>query len=182
MSAILWRGISATSLERCSLDPTATGHRLAGTTLVAVDGVPYDIRYTVIVDAAWRPTTIGVNVQGSENDRALALTGDGEGNWSVGDTPVIELYGATAVHLGWSPAAHTLALHHLGLEVGQEAQVTALRIGFPERDITRVTHEYERLAPRRYRFQSGDYATDLTVNEHQFVTVQPGRWTAEAEA
>jgi hypothetical protein len=178
----MWRGINATSLERCSLDQTATGHRLAGTTLLALEGVPYDIRYTVIVDGAWRPTTIGINVQGPENDRALALSGDGEGNWSVGDAPVIELFGATAVHLGWSPAAHTLTLQQLDLEVGDTAQVTALRIGFPERDITRVMHHYERLAPRRYRFASGDYSTDLTINEHQFVTVQPGRWTTEAEA
>lgn len=182
MSAILWRAINQVSLERCTLHRVTAGHRLAGTTLLAVDGVSYDLRYTVIADSEWRPTTVGVNVQGPDNDRTLALSADGNGNWAVADAPVIELHGASAVHFGWSPATHTLTLRHLDLAVGESGSVTAVRIGFPDRDIGRAVHTYERLAERRYRFTAGDFSTDLTVNADLLVTAYPGRWTTEAEA
>ena len=55
-------------------------------------------------------------------------------------------------------------------------------IAFPAHEIERKTHCYERLALRRYRYQSGDYQVDLTVNEQGMVVAYPGGWTAEAEA
>ncbi|MDH3500511.1 MAG: putative glycolipid-binding domain-containing protein, partial [Acidimicrobiia bacterium] len=133
MTSILWRRIDRTSYERCTLDDTAAGHRLAGTVLLVEDRAPHEIRYTVVTDATWRPITVGINVQGGANDRTLALSGDGEGTWSVGDAPVLELYGATDVDFGFTPGTNTLPIKRLGLEVGESAQITAIRIDFPER-------------------------------------------------
>jgi hypothetical protein len=181
MASIMWRRIDRSSLERCVLETTATGHRLAGTVLTVVESVPYEIRYTVIVDAAWRTTTVGVNVQGTGNDRTLALTADGSGGWTVGDAPLPELSGIVDVDFGWTPATNTLPIRRLGLEVGQSAEIVAAWFGFPERDLDVSPQTYERLAERRYRFRSGDFQTDLTVNEHGLVTAYPGGWVAEAE-
>ena len=147
MPHILWRGINRTSLERCVLESVANGHRLSATTLAVVDGVAVEIRTSVITDAEWNPTTVGVHAQGAGDDRTLALTGDGAGSWSVGDAPLVDLYGAVDVHLGWSPAGHTLTLRRLDLDIGESATVTALWIGFPERDVVREVHAYERPGP-----------------------------------
>ncbi|HEX9644654.1 MAG TPA: putative glycolipid-binding domain-containing protein [Acidimicrobiia bacterium] len=181
MASIMWRRIDRTSLERCVLEATATGHRLAGTVLTVVESVPCEIRYTVIVDAAWRTTTVGVSVQGTGNDRTLALTTDGTGAWSAGDSPAPDLHGADDVSFGWTPSTSTIPIRRLALDVGAFAEVPVARIGFPEREVERTVHRYERLAERRYRLHSGDFQTDLTVNEHGLVTAYPGGWVAEAE-
>ncbi len=182
MARILWRRIDRTSYEHCTLDDTATGHRLAGTVLLVDDSAPYEIRYTIATDHAWQPVSVGINVHGGENDRTLALTTDGSGTWSAGDTPVLEMYGATDVDLGFTPGTNTLPIKRLALEVGESAQITAIRIDFPQRDIEKVTQTYERLAERRYRYRSGAYSADLTINEHGLVTAYPAGWMTEAEA
>ena len=181
MPSILWRRIDRTSYERCVLEATASGHRLAGTVLIVEEGAPYEIRYTIVADQAWRPTTVGVNVQSAGGDRALALEYDGDGNWHAGDAPVLELYGATDIDFGWTPGTNTLPIRRLDLEVGQAATITAVRIDFPQRAIEKTTQTYERLAPLRYRYSSGDYQVDLTVNEHGLVTAYPAGWMTEAE-
>jgi hypothetical protein len=182
MTSILWRRIDRTSFERCTLDATATGHRLAGTVLLVDDGVPYEIRYTIVTTPEWFPVTVGINVQGGGGDRTLALSGDGTGSWSVGDAPVLELYGATDVDLGFTPGTNTLPIRRLGLDVGASAEITAVRVDFPQRDIEKVSQSYERLAERRYRYRSGDYSADLTVNEDGLVVAYPAGWMTEAEA
>jgi hypothetical protein len=182
MTSILWRRIDRTSFERCTLDTTAIGHRLAGTVLVVEGGVPYEIRYTIVTNQGWFPITVGINVQGGEDDRTLALSGDGSGTWSVGDAPLLELYGATDVDLGFTPGTNTLPIRRLGLEVGDAADITAIRIDFPQRDIEKVSQTYERIAERRYRYRSGDFSADLTVNEHGLVVAYPAGWMVEAEA
>ncbi len=182
MATILWRRIDRTSYERATLDETATGHRLAGTVLLVDDDTPYEIRYTIATNGQWEPVTVGINVQGPGADRTLALSGDGAGTWSVGDAPVLELYGATDIDLGFTPGSNTLPIRRLGLEVGESAQVTAIRIDFPQRDIEKITQTYERLAERRYRYRWGDYSADLTLNEHGLVTAYPAGWMTEAEA
>ena len=182
MASILWRRIDRTSYERCTLDATASGHRLAGTVLLVEDAVPYELRYTIVTNDAWFPITVGINVQGGENDRTLALTGDGNGTWSVGDEPVLDFYGATDVDLGFTPGTNSLPIRRLDLDVGEAAQITAIRIDFPHRDVEKVTQTYERLAERRWRYRSGDYSADLTVNEHGLVTAYPAGWMTEAES
>jgi hypothetical protein len=182
MPSILWRRIDRTSYERCTLEDTATGHRLAGTVLLVDEGVPYDIRYTIVTNPQWQPVTVGVNVSGVDNDRTLALSGDANGSWSVGDSPVLELFGATDVDFGFSPGTNTIPIKRLGLDVGETAEITAIRVDFPQRDIEKVTQTYERLAERRYRYRAGEYSADLTLNEHGLVIAYPAGWMTEAEA
>ena len=182
METILWRRIDQTGMERCVLEPVPDGYRLAGTVLLVVDDSPIEIRYSILTDSAWQPRTVGAHVQTSSGDRRLALNGDGAGSWSTGDEPVLELYGALDVDLAWTPATNALAIRRLDLDVGESAEASTVYIAFPAHEIERKTHCYERLALRRYRYQSGDYQVDLTVNEQGMVVAYPGGWTAEAEA
>jgi hypothetical protein len=179
--SILWRGSSG-SLERCALEQTAEGWRLAGTTLLTADGAPYEIRYSVLLDAGWGTRTVGAHVQGPGQDRRMALTSDGAGTWSVTDQPVLELFGATDVDLAWTPATNTVPIRRLGLAVGESGAVTAARVAFPEHDIARVTQHYERLSEHDYRYTSGDFSAELTVDEHGLVTRYGDLWSAAARS
>ena len=182
MSSILWRRLDRTGMERATLESTPDGFRLAGTVLLVEPDGPIEIRYSVLGDSEWRIRTVGAHVQTAKGDRRLALNGDGSGTWSAGDDPVLELYGALDVDLAWTPATNTLAIRRLDLEVGESTEAPAVYIAFPAHEIERRTHRYERLTPLRYRYWSGDFQTDLTVNDEGFVVAYPGRWTTEAES
>jgi hypothetical protein len=176
MPTQLWRPITGQGLERCELETTASGYRIAGTALRATEDEPYEIRYSILTDPDWVVSTVGAHVQGPGNDRRLALASDGKGAWSVTEAPVVELSGAIDVELSWTPSAHTVAIKRLDLEVGEAADTTVVAVGFPSHDIERKTHRYERIALRRYRFSAGAYQTDLEVDEHGLIVTQPGRW------
>jgi hypothetical protein len=181
MASILWRQHDGAGLDRCVLDVTPAGSRLSGTTLAVVDGEPIEIRYSVMTDAAGATTTVGAHVQGSGNDRRLALSSDGQGTWSVSDEPVLDLFGAIDVDLGWTPATNTLPIRRLGLEIGESAQITVAMISFPQHEVERRTQAYERLDETTYRYTSATFDGTLTVNEHHLVTEHSGGWSALAQ-
>jgi hypothetical protein len=182
MTSVLWRRIDGSGLDRSELVAIDRGHRLSGTSLFAADDDPVEIRFSVVLDSAWTTTTVGVHVRTGTGDRSVALTTDGAGMWQVGNDEVAELSGAVDVDFGWTPATNTIPIRRLNLDVGAAAETRVVFIPFPDREIESRTHRYERLAERRYRFQSGDFETDLTVNEHGLVTTYPGSWTALASA
>jgi hypothetical protein len=182
VTSILWRRVDRIGLERAILEPTPDGFRLAGTVLLAEADGPIEIRYSVLTDADWHTRSVGAHVQTATGDRRLALNSNRAGTWSAGDDPVLELYGAIDVDLAWTPATNTLAIRRLNLDVGESAEASTVDIAFPTHEIERRTHHYERLAPMRYRYRSGDFETDLTVNSQGLVVAYPGRWTTESES
>jgi hypothetical protein len=178
--SILWRRLDGSGLERAVLQPTADGHRIAGTVLLVVADAPCEIRYTVLTDHAWRVRTVGAHVQGPDGDRRLALTGDGNGSWVVGDAAVPELTGAIDVDLAWTPATATPAIRRLDLEVGESAEAVTALIDYPAPDIRRLTGRYTRLDPNRYLRETDDSATELHVDDDGIVTGVPQVWETAA--
>lgn len=182
MTSMLWRRHDGTGLDRAVLERNAAGVRLSGTALLVVDNDPFEIRYSVMTDGAGATTVVGAHVQGPGNDRRLALTSDGAGTWSVGDEPILDLFGATDVDLGWTPATNTLPILRLGLAVGESAQITVAMISFPEHEVERRTQTYERLDESTYRYASTTFEGTLTVNDDGLVTEHSGGWSAIAGA
>lgn len=182
MPSILWSTIDGTGLERAVFEFGPDGTRLSGTTLLAFDGAPFEIRWSVITAPDGATVTVGAHLQGAATNRHLSLGSDGAGVWNTGDEPVMEFFGATDVDLGWTPATNTLAIRRLALDVGESGEASVVRIQFPERDIDRVTQRYTRLAVDRYEYQSGGVTAELTVDEHGIVTEYPDGWTTVARS
>ncbi len=178
MRSVLWHPYDGPGAERAVFEPTPDGHRIAGTSLLMVGGEPHEIRYTVLTDGGWRTLTVGAHVQGPGNDRRLALHCDGDGTWTVGDEPVIDLYGATDIDLAWTPATNTIPIRRLQLDAGAEVEVTVAYVAFPEHAVMRRRQRYTFLGEGIYRYQSDGFAVDLSVDEHGVVTDYPGGWRA----
>ena len=176
MAAVLWRRSAGEGLERCVFEQTADGHRIAGTVLFVSDGAPHEIRYSVLTDPQWRTRTVGAHVHGPAGDRRLALSADGEGNWQVSDSPIIDLFGAIDIDLSWTPATNTIAIQRLGLEVDESAQTTAAWIDFPGHDIARLTQRYTRIAANSYRYESPSADAVLVVSDEGIVLEYPNGW------
>jgi hypothetical protein len=178
--SILWRRVRDPGMDRCELTTGPDGHRLSGTALFSGNGLPVEIRYSIALDERWRTRIVGVHVRAPADVRSVALRSDGEGNWEVGGEPIDDLAGATDVDLAWTPATNTIPIRRLDLDVGAGAETLVAFVPYPDRLVERRAQSYTRLAERRYRYQSGDFSTDLTVDAAGIVTQYPGMWTGEA--
>ncbi len=179
MRTILWRNEDG-GHERAVLMPDPKGLHLGGTALYRRRGQPIEVRYSVLTDPQWRTMVVGLHVQSGDVNRRLALRADGEGNWTAGADPQLNLAGALDVDLSFSPATNTLPIRRLQLAVGEAANVDVVYVD-PHADGLRLASQrYERLDGERYRFSSGDFAADLAVDGDGLVTSYPGGWTAVA--
>lgn len=176
MTTVLWSRLDGPGLERCSLEQTPDGFRLGGTALVTDGGDAYEIRYSVLTDGQWRARTVGAHVQGPSGDRRLALHGDGFGGWSVADNPILDLYGAIDIDLGWTPSTNTLPIRRRNVGVGESFDISVAHVAFPGHAVTRRSQRYTRTAEHEYRFESDDFGATITVDGDGLVTSYEGVW------
>jgi len=180
MPTILWRRLDGTGLDRVTLEATNAGHRIAGTALFSHEGAAYDIRYSVIADSEWNTRVVAAHVQGPAGERRLSLRVDDAGAWSMGGELIDGLDGSRDVDLAFTPAANTLPIRRLALEVGQAAEIDVAHVAFPGRSVRRETQRYERVAVDRFRYVVSGTSLDLAVQADGLVTDFPGHWAAVA--
>jgi hypothetical protein len=180
MAGVMWQPYDGPGAERAVVESTPDGYRIAGTSLLVAESSTHEIRYTILADAEWRTRTVGAHVQGPGADRRLALHADGTGAWSVGDEPLVDLFGALDVDLAWTPATNTLPIRRLDLPIGGSAEIVVARVAFPEHDVARRRQRYTRIDASTYRLETNGDAVDLVVHEAGVVTDYPGGWRAVA--
>jgi hypothetical protein len=178
MPTVLWRNEEG-GAERCVLEEAEGGFRLRGTVLLAEQGAPAEIRYAVLVDRRWRTQDVEVLVEfaGGELREPVALGA----LWSGKERPP-ELRDCVDVDLSFSPVTNTLPIRRLGLEVGESAEVVVAWLRWPELTVEPSEQRYDRLGADVYRFSSGTFRADLTVDEHGLVLDYPGLWRVVGRA
>jgi hypothetical protein len=177
VTSILWQRVNGIGLDRATLAPDPEGFRIAGTALMAEGGDSYDIRYSVQTDLRWRTRVVAAFVQGPEGERRLSLRSDEAGRWTMGDQRLDDLAAAIDVDFAFTPATNTLPIKRLDLQPGESADVTVAHIAFPGRSISLRAQTYERIGDHTYRYTSGDFTVDLTVDDG-LITDYPGFWQA----
>lgn len=180
MRTFLWRGESGH--ERCVVAPDPQGFHVGGTAVYAIDGMPIEVRYSVLTDEEWRTRVVGVHVQTGDATRRLALHADGEGGWSVADEPQLDLFGAIDADLTFTPATNTLPIRRLALEVGGEIEIAAVVVDPLADGLRRATQRYARIGPDRYRYEAGGFSTVIMVDDEGWVVEYPGAWTMVASS
>ena len=71
--------------------------------------------------------------------------------------------------LGCSPSTNTLPIRRLRLAIGKAHTIQAAWIRFPELDVVKSAQTYTRLDEFTYRYASGDFAAELTVDDDGLV-------------
>jgi hypothetical protein len=174
VAAVLWQGEDG-SRELCVLERADEGWRLRGTVLTVARQRPVEIRYRVVADAAWRTEDAEVLVALAGGDpREPATLG---GLWSGKERPP-EYADCADVDLGFTPATNTLPIRRLRLEIGQEAEVAAVWVRWPELTVERAVQRYARLAKDRYRFFQEEFEAELVVDDQGLVLDYEGLWRA----
>ena len=155
--------------EHCTLTQRDTGLSLVGTVLGAEDGAPVRIEYRVLTDADGMTTAAHVRDLRGFEQRTLTLERDAKGNWTVDGAKVRGLKGATDVDLGCSPSTNTLPIRRLHLGVGASKTIKAAWVRFPELTVVKADQKYTRLDEFTYRYASGDFEAELTVDDENLV-------------
>jgi uncharacterized protein len=156
--------------EHCTLTIRDGGLSLVGTVLGAEAGRPVRVEYRVLADAAGLTTAVHVRDLRGFDVRTIALERDAKGNWTVDGAKVRGLKGCTDVDLGCSPSTNTLPIRRLGLGTGASRTIQAAWIRFPELKIVKAAQTYTRLEEFTYRYASGTFEADLTVDDDGLVT------------
>jgi len=82
--------------------------------------------------------------------------------------------------LAFSPATNLLPIRRLNLEVGQEAEVRAAWLRFPDLDLHPLVQRFRRETKLVYSYSSdGGFSTRLEVNADGFVVNYPPLWAEE---
>ena len=162
--------------EHCTLTQRDTGLSLVGTVLGAEAGAPVRIEYRVLTDADGMTTAAHVRDLRGFEQRTLTLERDAKGNWTVDGAKVRGLKGATDVDLGCSPSTNTLPIRRLHLGVGASKTIKAAWVRFPELTVVKADQTYTRLDEFTYRYASGDFEAELTVDDENLVAVY-AEWT-----
>jgi hypothetical protein len=158
---VLWRGDWQRSYELCTArEPEGTV--FDGVVLLPLAGDPAQVRYGVQADARWVTRLARVEL----GERVLLLEHDGAGRWILGGVPRPDVEGCLDVDLGVTPSTNTLPIRRLQ---GAGAEVAAAWVRFPELTVERLEQRYTPLGDGRWRYEAGDFAADLVVDDRGLV-------------
>jgi uncharacterized protein len=169
VATVLWQGVETGALDRCRLETGPDGLRLSGTVLTAEFGYPLDVRYLVETPSDGLTRRVELELDGGAVRRVLLA--DGAGHWRWEDGPELpEVAGALDVDLPVTPATNTLPIRRLaGRDVGQATDFKMAWVQFPGLEVLDSAQRYERLAPDRWRFSTGDFTAELLVDPEGLV-------------
>jgi hypothetical protein len=167
---VAWRRSDEVSTdEHCTLTLRDTGISLVGTVLGAEGGAPIRVEYRVLADGAGLTTAVHVRDLRGFEQRTITLERDAKGGWTVDGKGVRALKGCTDVDLACSPSTNTLPIRRLRLAVGASQIIKAAWVRFPELTVVKASQTYTRLDEFTYRYASGDFEADLTVDDEGLV-------------
>src|SRR5262245_54777832 len=121
--SVLWRRLDQPGHDSCRIESRADGWRLRGSAVLAQDGRPARLDYTVDCDAGWRTRSCRVTGWLGAETIDVELSVGADGGWTMNGVDRPEVTGCVDVDLGFSPATNTLPIRRLGLAVGEAQDV-----------------------------------------------------------
>jgi uncharacterized protein len=184
---VLWQRRDDTGLERCETVWDRTRLLAAsGVALTVADGKPASATYELRLDlVAWKQwVRLQIALDGA--DRRLIIASIGGDQWIVQRAregmPTITTDGrepgATDIDLAFTPLTNTLAIHRLGLAVGEHGDVVAAWLRFPELTVARLPQRYTRLSESTYHYLSptNDFEAEIEVDDLNLVVRYGDLW------
>jgi hypothetical protein len=156
--------------EHCTLTLRDSGLSLVGTVIGSEGGLPVRIEYRVLTDRSGVTTAAHVRDLRGFETRTIALERGIKGAWTVDGKPARGLKGCADIDLGCSPSTNTLPIRRLRLAVGASETIQAAWLRFPELTVVKTAQTYTRLDDFTWRYASGTFEAELTVDDDGLVT------------
>jgi hypothetical protein len=177
-ASILWTRRDAISLEYFQLYEAPNEIRLSGTILVAHDGQPLRVEYVVNCDRDWSTRSVRIALADGSGSREMRLLVDDQRRWWSEGKELTEVAGCIDVDISLSPSTNTLPIRRLSLTQGEERDVVAAWVRFPDLAIERLAQRYVRTGESLYRYSSGGgaFTADIEVDDRGLVVRYPPLW------
>jgi hypothetical protein len=172
---VVWSAVGWPSLEHVNVG-TAGALAAAGRGVAVLDGVPTHVDYTLRTDEAGATRCVEITVSGPFPTRTLALHADDSGHWRDGAGPLPALDGCLDVDISTTPCTNTLPVRRLGLAVGGAQDIDVAYVSVPELTVSRARQRYRRLDEDTYRYESGTFSAELTVDDADLVVDYADLW------
>ena len=179
VKTIIWRRLDIPGHESARVFLTKSRWSLVGTALFLHERRPCRLNYSVKCDDHWR--TLAAKVDGWVGNEVVSvnISVDANHNWQLNKRKCLNLTGCIDLDLNFSPLTNTLPIRRLNLAVGQQAEVRAAWLTFPNFKLEPLAQVYRRIGTSRYHYESDGFATDLEVDAAGFVIDYPSLWHAE---
>ena len=179
-SRILWQRLDEPGVEWCASSLDVDRRRLEGVALVALEGEPWRVDYTIELDVAGRTRRVAIRAVGPNGPTSLELEADGAGEWRRNGVVIVDSPDCLEVDLGFSPVTNSLPIWRLGLAIGEMREIRVAWVLFPSFEVIEGRQTYERLGERAWRYRSEGFVADLVVGEDGLVEDYAGYWRAIA--
>jgi hypothetical protein len=179
-ATILWRRVDSPGHEVSRLTPDGDGWVLAGSSVFAHEWQPCRLDYRIVLDADFR--TRSATVQGWLGEKNIDVTIEADaGRWKLNGAECPQVEGCIDVDLNFSPSTNLLPIRRMGLAVGEEAEVRAAWLRFPDFVMEPLPQVYRRTGDRAYHYENGggEFVSELEVDEEGFVARYAGLFEAE---
>lgn len=176
--SVLWNRQDQISLEYFELQQASNEIRLQGTVLTSEKGKPLRLEYVVDCDRSWATRSARLNVTHGSASREVRLIVDDQRRWWSDGKEIAEVAGCVDIDISLSPSTNTLPIRRLSLARGEESDVVAAWIRFPELTIEPLQQRYVRTGEFLYRYASdgGAFTADIEVDELGLVVSYPPLW------
>jgi len=181
--SILWRRLDLPGYESARLFSEADHWSLRGTAVFSYEGLPCRLDYQVVCDSDWLTRSTRVEGWVGNNLVNAEIQVSPEQTWLKNGVVCPQLKGCLDVDLNFSPSTNLLPIRRLNLAVGEEMEVTAAWLRFPNFELEPLVQLYRRSGENSYRYESGGgaFVSQISVNAAGLVTEYPNLWKAEAE-
>jgi uncharacterized protein len=178
---MIWRRLDCPGHEWGRLSARGANPVLSGIAFFVENEIPARLDYAITCSPAWE--TLGAQIKGWVGDREIELNIERSASlgWSLNGEAMPEVSGCADIDLSFSPSTNLLPIRRLNLEIGQEAEVRAAWLVFPELAFQPLVQWLLRESESVYAYRSDNgFSTRLTVDGDGFVTDYPPLWTGES--
>jgi hypothetical protein len=178
-----WRRLDLPGLDEARLRREPESWHLEGHAEFVEDRNRWELGYSVACGPDWVTARGAVKGHSGRGAIEANVVRSATGGWTLNGAEVPGVAGCTDVDLAFTPATNLLSLRRLDLAVGQEAEVVAAWLTFPEFSLTPLRQLYRRTSQTTYDYSAPDlpFAGILTVNPDGFVLDYAGLWRADLE-
>lgn len=177
-----WEALDWTGLEHVVVCADAAGFCGRGQLILGPPIGPVTVSYQLSCGASWRVNGLTITADSSAGSRTLALVADQDGRWLADGQPRSDLDGCIDVDISLTPLTNTLPIQRLTWARGEAQDIDVVYVDAPALTARRARQRYTLLGGDTndgaavYRYESGSFTADVTVDSDGFVTDYPGLW------
>ena len=171
-----WTALQWPGMEHVVVSADEDGQRAEGHVLMAENEL-VTVRYSLACGPRWRFKTVTVSVTSAAGRRVLTLARDANGGWLADGQARPDLGPCDDIDINCTPLTNTLPIRRIDWSAGKACDIGVAYVSVPELDVRKVRQRYTPLdGETAFRYESGSFRADLSVDGDGFVLDYPGIW------